>query len=101
MESNEERPFACLAEVTVKVAPPLALQAMTQAVTLSKIGSRVKVDLDRVRDRISSSLIQQLNLDPRGKVIGYKMTDGNGIGIVLELSNGTTSWFFGDEIGRA
>ena len=69
------------------------------AATLNRIGTRVRIDLDRVRDRISSTLLQQLTDDPRGKVIAYKMTDGGGIGLVLEFSNGTTSWFFDDEIG--
>ncbi len=73
---------------------------MSQAVIQNRIGSRVKVELDRVRDRIPSKLIKQLTEDPRGKVVNYKMTDGMGIGVVLELSDGTTSWFFEDEIGR-
>ncbi len=73
---------------------------MSQAVTQNRIGSRVKVDLDQVRDRIPSKLIQQLTEDPRGKIVNYKMTDGQGIGVVLELSDGTTSWFFEEEIGK-
>ena len=77
-----------------------ALQAMTQAATLSKIGTRVKVDLDRVRDRIPSSLLKTLSTDPRGRVKDYKMTDGYGIGLILELSDGTSSWFFANEIVR-
>ncbi len=68
------------------------------APTLTRIGSRVKIDLDRVRDRIPSSLNQLLTSDPRGKVIGYRMTDGGGIGLVLELSNGSTNWFFQEEL---
>ena len=73
---------------------------MSQAVTQNRIGSRVKVDLDQVRDRIPGKLLKQLTEDPRGKVIDYKMTDGQGIGVVLEFSDGTTSWFFEEEIGR-
>jgi hypothetical protein len=26
------------------------------------------------------------------------MTDGTGVGVVVELADGTTSWFFDDEI---
>ncbi len=69
--------------------------------TLNRIGSRVKIDLDRVKDRIPSSLSQLLTSDPRGKVIGYRMTDGGGIGLVLELSNGSTNWFFEEELTNA
>ena len=73
---------------------------MPQAATLSRIGAQVKVELDLVKDRIPANLIQSLSVNPRGKVVDYKMTDGTGIGVVLELSDGTTSWFFNDEIGR-
>ncbi len=74
---------------------------MSQATTLNRIGSTVKVQIDSVKDRIPSNLVEQLNNNPRGKVLGYKMTDATGIGVVLELSDGTTSWFFDDEISRA
>ncbi len=74
---------------------------MDQTATLNRIGSNVRVDLDRVRDRIPGNLIKQLTNNPRGRVIDYKMTDGQGIGCVLELSDGSTSWFFDDEIKRA
>ncbi len=77
-----------------------SLLAMSQAATLFRIGSKVRVDLDRVIDRIPSSLVKTLKADPRGSVRDYKMTDGQGIGVVLELSNGLTSWFFDDEITR-
>ena len=73
---------------------------MSQAATLSRIGTRVKIDLEQVRDRIPATLAKQLTNDPRGRVVDYKMTDG-GIGLVVELSNGSTSWFFADEISRA
>ena len=77
------------------------MQAMSQTATALRIGSKVRVDLDRVRDRIPSALILQIKSNPRGTIKGYKMTDGTGIGVVLELSDGTTSWFFDDEITRA
>ena len=74
---------------------------MSQAVTNFRIGSKVRVDLDSVRDRIPSSLIKQLTTDPRGTIKEFKMTDGQGIGVVLELSNGESRWFFDNEIARA
>ena len=74
---------------------------MSQAATLQRIGSNVRVDLERVRDRIPATLLRLLSNNPRGKIIDYKMTDGTGIGVVLELGDGSTSWFFIDEISRA
>ena len=73
---------------------------MPQSVNLSRIGARIKIDLDKVKDRISSNLIKKISSDPRGTVIDYKMTDGGGIGVVVKLSDGTKNWFFEDEIGR-
>ena len=74
---------------------------MPKAVALNRIGSNVKINLDRVRDRISSKLLSQLTSNPRGKILDYKMTDGYGIGVVVKLSDGSTSWFFEEEINRA
>tara|TARA_B100000700_G_C14310082_1_gene518874 strand:- start:117 stop:341 length:225 start_codon:yes stop_codon:yes gene_type:complete len=71
---------------------------MPKPATLSRIGSTIKVNLDRVRDRIPQNLLTQLEEDPRGTVKDYKMTDGTGIGVVIELRNGQKTWFFEDEI---
>jgi hypothetical protein len=60
------------------------------------IGSKVRVL--RVRDRIPAELVAALKADPTGTVRDFKMTDGTGVGVVVELSNGATSWFFDDEI---
>ena len=76
------------------------MNAMAQTTTLTRIGSNVRVQLDQVRDRIPKDLLMKLKDNPRGKVVDYKMTDGTDIGLVLELSDGTTSWFFNEEIGR-
>ena len=73
---------------------------MAKAATLTRIGSNVRVQVDQVRDRIPKNLLQKLKNNPRGKVVDYKMTDGTDIGLVLELSDGSTSWFFNEEIGR-
>ena len=73
---------------------------MAKATTLTRIGSNVKVQIDQVRDRIPKGLLKKLKDNPRGRVVDYKMTDGTDIGLVIELSDGTTSWFFDKEIGR-
>ena len=73
---------------------------MPQSVNITKIGSRVKIDLDKVKDRISVNLVEKISSDPRATVMDYKMTDGGGIGVVLKLADGTKNWFFDNEIGR-
>ena len=72
---------------------------MSQAATSYRIGSKVRVS--RVRDRIPSKLVELLKKSDVGRVTGYKMTDGMGIGLVVELSDGTVSWFFDDEVTSA
>ena len=72
--------------------------AMAKPSSLTRIGSTIKINIEQVRDRIPSDLIQQLSEDPRGTVIDYKMTDGMGIGLVLKLKDGSQNWFFEDEV---
>ena len=72
--------------------------SMAKPTSLSRIGSKIKINIERVRDRIPSDLIQQLTEDPRGTVMDYKMTDGRGIGLVLKLKDGSQNWFFEDEV---
>ena len=71
---------------------------MSKALPLVEKGSKVTVDLDRVLDRIPISLLEVLSADPGGTVVDYKMTDGTGIGLVLELSDGSINWFFAEEL---
>ena len=72
--------------------------SMAKPTSLSRIGSKIKINIERVRDRIPSDLIDQLSQDPRGTVIDYKMTDGRGIGLVLKLKDGSKNWFFENEV---
>jgi hypothetical protein len=71
--------------------------AMTQAAIT--IGSKVRVT--RVRDRIPADLVAALQADATGTVTDFKVTDGKGIGVVVTLANGATTWFFDDEITAA
>ncbi len=72
---------------------------MSKPTSLTRIGSNVKINLERVRDRIPSGLIKQLSEDPRGTVMDYKMTDGRGgIGVVIKMKDGSENWFFEEEI---
>jgi len=63
------------------------------------IGSKVRIT--RVRDRIPADLVAALKSDPTGTVKDYRLTDGTGVGVVVELANGAPSWFFDDEITPA
>ena len=74
---------------------------MPQAVPLNRIGSTVKINLEKIRDRIPSKLLNQLSNNPRGQVVDYKMTDAGAIGLIVKLSDGSTSWFFAEEITRS
>ena len=63
-------------------------------------GQRLKVDLEQVKDRLPKNIFKQLTVDPCGKLVGYKMVDGNSFGLVLELTNGIKSWFFEHELAE-
>ncbi len=74
---------------------------MSQAATDFRIGSKIKINLEQVKDRIPNSFRNVLKTEPRCTLIDFKMTDGMGIGVIVELSDGTRGWFFSDEITRA
>ncbi len=58
----------------------------------------LKVDVDHLNDRFSEKIKQNLLKNPYGKLVGYKMVDGNQFGLVLKLEIGMTRWFFEDEL---
>ena len=64
----------------------------------TKIGNFVRVNLDVSKDRLDNEIINALNDSLMGKISDFKITDGRGIGVVLQLSNGKEKWFFEDEI---
>ena len=72
---------------------------MSQAEKLIPIGSEVRIEVNRVRKRMSNELVKVLDQNPNGTVVDYKMTDGMSIGLIVRLSNGAKVWFFKDEIG--
>jgi len=63
-----------------------------------KIGNSVKVNLELSKDRLSKETIDAINISSLGKISDFRITDGKGIGVVLQLSNGKEQWFFEDEI---
>ncbi len=63
-----------------------------------KIGNSVQVNLQLSRDRLTKETIDAINVCSLGKISDFRITDGKGIGVVLQLSNGKEQWFFEDEI---
>ena len=63
-----------------------------------KIGYSVQVNLELSRDRLTKETIDAINVSSLGKISDFRITDGKGIGVVLQLSNGKEQWFFEDEI---
>ena len=63
-----------------------------------KIGNCVQVNLELSKDRLNKETIDAINVSSLGKISDFRITDGKGIGVVLQLSNGQEQWFFEDEI---
>ena len=63
-----------------------------------KIGNSVKVNLELSKDRLTKETIDAIKVSSLGKISDFRITDGKGIGVVLQLSNGKEQWFFEDEI---
>ena len=63
-----------------------------------KIGNSVQVNIELSQDRLSKDIVDAINFSSLGKVIDFRITDGKGIGVVLQLSNGKEQWFFENEI---
>ena len=63
-----------------------------------KIGNYVQVNLELSKDRLTKETIDAINVSSLGKISDFRITDGKGIGVILQLSNGKEQWFFEDEI---
>jgi len=64
----------------------------------AKIGNSVQVNLELSKDRLTKEIVDAINVSSVGKISDFRITDGKGIGVVLELSNGKEQWFFEHEI---
>ena len=64
----------------------------------AEIGNSVKINLNLSKDRLNKEIIEAINVSSEGKIKDFRITDGKGIGVILQLSNGKEQWFFEDEI---
>ncbi|MGF1542857.1 MAG: DUF2862 domain-containing protein [Pleurocapsa sp.] len=58
------------------------------------IGQKVKVY--RLRDKVNGQVSDKLG--KIGTIKDYKMTDGSGVGVIVQFDDRTATWFFEDEI---
>ena len=65
---------------------------------LVKIGSPVKINVNLSKDRLSSKTLNAIKESSSFKVKDFRLTDGKGIGVVIEFSSGEEEWFFENEI---
>ena len=73
---------------------------MAETKLLPKIGSKIKINIEKVKDRLPNKLINQISTDSRATIKGYKMTDGRSIGLIVQFQSGQENWFFPEEIER-
>lgn len=59
-----------------------------------EIGQKVKVY--RLRDRVRPNIVGKLG--KIGTIKDFKMTDGSGVGVIVQFEDKSATWFFEDEI---
>ena len=64
----------------------------------AKIGNSVQINLELSKDRLTKEVVDAINVSSVAKIMDFRITDGKGIGVILQLSNGKEQWFFEDEI---
>ena len=64
----------------------------------TKIGDSVQINLELSKDRLTKEIVDAINVSSVAKISDFRITDGKGIGVILQLSNGKEQWFFEDEI---
>ena len=64
----------------------------------SKIGDSVQINLELSNDRLNQEVVDAINISKVAKISDFRITDGKGIGVILQLSNGKEQWFFENEI---
>ena len=64
----------------------------------AKIGDSVQINLELSKDRLTKEILDVINVSSVAKISNFRITDGKGIGVIVQLSNGKEQWFFEDEI---
>ncbi len=64
----------------------------------TSIGNSVRINLELSNDRLTKEVVDAINVSSVAKIMDFRITDGKGIGVILQLSNGKEQWFFEDEI---
>ena len=64
----------------------------------AEIGNSVQINLGQSKDRLTKEVVDAINVSSVAKINDFRITDGKGIGVILQLSNGKEQWFFEDEI---
>jgi hypothetical protein len=59
-----------------------------------EIGQTVRIR--RLRDRVSNKVIDKLGKS--GVVRDFKLTDGSGVGVLVQFEDQFSTWFFEDEV---
>ena len=65
---------------------------------LVKIGSLVNINVNLSKDRLSSNTLNAIKESSSFRVKDFRLTDGKGVGVIVEFSNGEEEWFFENEI---
>ena len=65
---------------------------------LVKIGSLVNINVNLSKDRLSSNTLNAIKESSSFKVKDFRLTDGKGVGVIVEFPNGEEEWFFENEI---
>ena len=65
---------------------------------LVKIGSLVKINVNLSKDRLTAKTINAIKESTSFKIKDFRLTDGKGVGVIVEFSNGEEEWFFENEI---
>ena len=62
----------------------------------AKIGNSVQINLELSKDRLTKEVLDAINVSSVAKINNFRITDGKGIGVIVQLSNGKEQWFFED-----